>query len=89
MEALGDVGIVGEDESVSEIFGVVAKNFVVDFVAERHEVFFDEDRGGAGVTLVERVDLPDVGSKIGDAIDFFRLRQREIVHPGFCGEVVF
>ena len=68
--------VVGTDKRVAEVPGVRGKHIVVHSKAEGLQIFHDEDRGRARVSLAEGMDLPDTGRKLYHVLDRFRNRKR-------------
>ena len=64
MNSFLQIVVVGADKRVAEVPGVCGEHVVVHRKAEGLQIFHDEDRGRACVSLAEGMDLPDAGRKL-------------------------
>ena len=68
-DVLFQVDVVGPDEGVAEVAGVVLEEGIVDIISQRPQVFDHEHRCRARIALVERVKLPQIGTEMRQVID--------------------
>ena len=80
--------VVGANKRVAEVPGVGGEHIVVHREAEGLQVFHDEDRGRARVSLAEGMDLPDAGRKLCHVLDRFRDRKRVIGELFFLRKII-
>ena len=82
------IEVVGTNKSIPEVPGMTCKQFVGNGVAKTPEILDKEDGRCAGITLSERMNLPNSGDKDSDTLDGFVGCGSAVVKLLFPGEVV-